>query len=309
MKIKKNKLHQIIESYLLESSLGPDQMVGTDKTMPGDKYPEYITTANQRQQYDIMKAADRRRLEHPDSEAGLRWPQDFVLFEKEFEQHIENWRLFKRTHPKSALALQLFDLSGVSSYSDLADSIKLNNSGNTTMTDDIVFFLNVIGSLPIGVIAALKSGRLGVKALNAIKSIGKDAFVNQKLVNIPLSILKASGNFTELFSRQTMKEFLKNSQVAKSFKDLGVRLTDDLIEKIVAKIEIVTKLLDSFVFRSISNFCSLVVSNMGSELGSVFLQEIGGNISDNNNDSNIANQIAEEEPELVNAYLINKKLK
>jgi hypothetical protein len=157
MKIKKSDLEKLIESYLYEQMSLPTSGEGFES--PKQTYPEHIKTDNQKQQYDVMMAAKKRGMEYKSSEAGLKnlkfdlnWPQDFVIFEEGFEQHIKNWKLFKKAYPNSAFLLQLFDLSGVSSYGDLAQSIQDVSKSEASLFDSCIFALNIFASLPIGLI-------------------------------------------------------------------------------------------------------------------------------------------------------------
>ena len=277
MKINKNELRKIIESYLLESSFGLDQMVGPDGTVPGDKYPEYVTTDNQKQQYDLIKTAERRRIDHPDSEAGLqlRWPQDFVMFEEEFEEHIANWRLFKREYPKSAFLLQIFDLSGVSGYGDLANSLeKMIKPGvELSIPEKIVFFLDLVSALPIGLSLSLTSGRLGIKALQGIRNSVKAN--KTKGLEILKEVIKSSGKFQDILTESSIRSFFSAPQVVKLIKGMGKEITDDFVNNAVKNLQSLAVFLDSFGVRALMKSWGAVTGNLKEEIRVILAEYIG----------------------------------
>ena len=245
MKIKKSDLTRLIESYINEQMSVP---VNADGDSFGSKYPESITTDNQKAMYDLSNVADRRRLSHPDSEAGLnlRWPQDFVIFEEQFEQHIADLKLFKREYPKSAFVLQLLDLSGVSGYGDLAESIDTVAAGNPSIFDQVIFGINILSASPIGLVMGLFSGRLGLKVVNGVTTAVQRGEANG--LKVLGELMKGSTNFGDLLNPGVIRSFFNNAQVVTVLEKTGKEITDETIELCILNFSKFLKFLDSFGF-------------------------------------------------------------
>ena len=267
MKIKKSDLTRLIESYINEQMSMP---VGPDGGSPSDRYPEYVTTANQKQQHDLMMTAKKRAANHPESKAGLRWPQDFVILEEQFAQHIADWKLFKREYPKSAFALQLFDLSGVSSYGDLAKSIGAVSQGKPSFLDRAIFFLNILAASPIGLITAAFGGRLGVKGANGIITGVQAGETNAlKLFG---EFMKSSGKFGDLFSPERLKVFFNSPQFIATLEKAGIEATEAMTELFVLNFSKVLTFMDSFGFRAFMRTYIVISKNFTEEIQIVILE-------------------------------------
>lgn len=162
MKIKKSELERIIENYLFERD---------DWTMS-----------------PVKKTVNIKRVELE----KRRWPQDYVIFEDAFNQHVKNWQLFSRTHPIASTILQMLDITGVSSYGDLATSIEKVNTETPTKFDKLMFWLNIFSSLPVGMITGMFAGRLATTGINALIDMGNASGAIGKL--------KALGNATSNYA-------------------------------------------------------------------------------------------------------------
>jgi hypothetical protein len=307
MKIKKSDLKLIIERYLSEQMSFPVDDTGST---PSSKYPDYIVTDNQKQQYDVMMAAKKRAAETPESEAGLQnlpfnmqWPQDFVIFEKEFNQHIENWKIFKRDYPKSAFILQLFDMSGVSSYGDLAESIKKVSVGSPSVFDSVIFWFNIVGALPIGLVLGLFSGRLGVKAANTVIN------ATQKETKSGLTILgefvKASSNWGELLRPDRVREFFLKPKVVEALEKTGIQVTEDLVEIFVKATTKFCKFVDSFGFRAFMRTYVIISQNLSEKLEEVLFEWLASETSlETVKTSDIVKYLVDEAPSELKDYLV-----
>ena len=263
MKIKKSDLIHIIEGYINEQVSAPERPAG-------GAYPANIKTDDQKQQYNILHTADKRRIDHPDSEVRIRWPQDFVLFEEQFADHVANWRLFKREYPKSAFVLQLFDLSGVSGYGDLAESIEAVAVGNPSTLDQAIFGLNILAASPIGLVMGLFGGRLGLKVVNgAATAIQKGETNGLKVLG---ELMKGSTNFGALLKPGAVRSFFNKPQVITILEKTGKEITEETIELCVLNFSKFVKFLDSFGFRAFMKTFLVISENFGNEIQIVILQ-------------------------------------
>ena len=267
MKIKKKLLRKIIENYLIEQ---PDQMIGPEEGTPGDRYPDYVQTANQKQQYDLFKAPDIRRDRYPEENAGLKWPQDFVIFEEQFEQHIANWKLFKREYPKSAFLLQLFDLSGVSGYGDLAESIDDVAVGNPSIFDQAIFGINILSASPIGLVMGLFNGRLGLKVVNGVTTAVQRGETNG--LKVLGELMKGSSNFGDLLNPGVIRSFFNNTQVIAVLRQTGKEITDETIELCIINFSKFINFLDSFGFRAFMKVFLVVTEKFGEDITKIMIQ-------------------------------------
>jgi len=299
MKIKKSDLTRLIESYINEQMSVP---VNTGGDSFGSKYPESITTDNQKAMYDISSVADRRRLSHPDSEAGLRWPQDFVIFEEQFEQHIANWKLFKREYPKSAFLLQLVDLSGVSGYGDLAESIDAVAVGNPSIFDQVIFGINILSASPIGLVMGLFSGRLGLKVVNGVTTAVQRGEANG--LKVLGDLMKGSTNFGDLLNPGVIRSFFNNSQVVTVLEKAGKEITDETIELCILNFSKFLKFLDSFGFRAFMKVFLVITENFGEEITKIMIQWLASESGQEFiKTSKLARWLFEKAPNEISKYL------
>jgi len=267
MKIKKSDLTHLIESYINEQM---SVSVGTDGGAPSDRYPEYVTTANQKQQHDLMMTAKRRAADHPESEAGLRWPQDFVILEEQFEQHIADWKLFKREYPKSSFVLQLFDLSGVSSYGDLAESIEELTQAEPSIFSRCIFGINILAASPIGMIMGLFSGRLGLKVLNGTANAVRAGETNG--LKILGELMKGSGRFGDLATPETIRAFFNNPQIIAALEKTGIEVTETITELCVLNFSKFIAFIDSFGFRAFMRTFMIITKNLSEQVNIIILE-------------------------------------
>jgi len=277
MKIKKSDLQRLIENYLYEQSQVRLPTGDDGFSDPKQTYPEHIKTDNEKQRYDVMMAAKKRGMEYKSSDAGLknlkfdlRWPQDFVIFEEEFEQHIKNWQLFKRVHPTGSFILQLFDLSAVSSYGDLAKSIEDISKPDPSIFDRCIFALNVFASLPIGMIVGLFSGRLGVKAVGGIATAIQQGEKNG--LKLLQEIVKASSNYGDLIKPEVIRSIFKKPEVITLIEKSGKKVTDETIETIVENLDKFFKFVDSFGFRAFMRSFVIIRQKLSEELLIIILE-------------------------------------
>ena len=206
MKIKKSELKSLIENYLYEQMSLPEKPEGS-----GGGNPDWVDTESQAQMYKVFLAAEKRKIA-----AEHKQPGRFIIFEDAFNQHIENWRVFSKAHPVAAFFLQIIDISGVSGWADLATSIEEVNKPGATTFDQVSYFLNFLGALPIGMLF-MGSGRILTLIANKILPV-----FNAVNKVIALSkIFKTGDNWLELF---------KNVQEIKYFKGGLKRITDKLVE-------------------------------------------------------------------------------
>jgi hypothetical protein len=301
MKIKKSDLTRLIESYINEQMSVP---VNADGDSFGSKYPESITTDNQKAMYDISNVADRRRLSHPDSEAGLnlRWPQDFVIFEEQFEQHIADLKLFKREYPKSAFVLQLLDISGVSGYGDLAESIEVVYQGNPSYLDQAIFFINIISVSPIGLVIALFGGRLGLKAISGVANATRAGEVNG--LKLFSEIMKSPGKFGDLITPERLSVFFSDPKVIAVLERTGIEVTEALTENCVLHFSKFLKFLDSFGFRAFMKVYGVIQKNFGDEVTLVIVQWLASETGQEFiKTSKVARWLFEKAPNEISKYL------
>lgn len=205
MKIKKSELKSLIESYIYEQASLPTRPIDASD------YPEEIETAAQKTMYNIFRAPEQRQ-----TTSKFIASRHMPIFEDAFNQHIENWRVFSNAHPVAALFLQVIDISGVSGWADLATSIEEVNKPNATTFDQIKYFLNFLGALPIGMIF-MGSGRILTLIANKILPI----FNSANKVKALSKIFNSSDDWLELF---------KNVKEIKYFKDGLKKITDKLVE-------------------------------------------------------------------------------
>jgi hypothetical protein len=299
MKIKKSDLTRLIECYINEQMSAP---VNTGDGASGSKYPESITADNQKAMYDISSVADRRRLSHPDSEAGLKWPQDFVIFEEQFEQHIANWKLFKREYPKSAFVLQLLDLSGVSGYGDLAESIDAVAVGNPSIFDQVIFGINILSASPIGLVMGLFSGRLGLKVVNGVTTAVQRGEANG--LKVLGELMKGSTNFGDLLKPGVIRSFFNNAQVITVLEKTGKEITDETIELCILNFSKFLKFLDSFGFRAFMKVFLVITENFGEEITKIMIQWLASESGQEFiKTSKLARWLFEKAPNEISKYL------
>jgi len=277
MKIKKTDLQDLIVLYLNEQMSLPTGVASTES--PKQTYPEEVVTDQQKRAYDVLMTAKRRAMDHPESEAGLaalfssfdlRFPQDFVIFENAFQQHIENWKLFKRVHPNAAFLLQLLDMSGVASYGDLAESIENMSKPNPTVYDKVVYGLNIFSSLPIGLLFALGAGRFGVKAVNTATAMVQKGELN--LLNVLKEFMKASPNFGDIIKPKTLRLFFKKPQTIQALEKAGITLTDELIETCIEGLFKFFKFIDSFGFRAFMRTYIVIAKNFSENVRDLIIE-------------------------------------
>lgn len=238
MKIKKRALKKLIESYLNEIT------------------PDIIDSGS-------GEAAARQASYTPGTVKDLKdlkWPQDFVFFEKQFESHIANWKLFKKEYPKSAFLLQIFDLSGVSSYGDLAKSIEDTASGNAGIYDQFILALNVFSALPIGVMLGLGSGRLAVKGLNSVTKLAKAEGGNG--FQIISQFIKSSDKFRDLVNTGIVKSFLINTH------KIAPKTADNIVVNLIKFLNFI----DSFGFRAFMRSWVIISKNIAEDIQIMILE-------------------------------------
>lgn len=265
MKIKKSDLTRLIESYISEQMSDPVSAGGDGS---GSKYPESIETDSQKAMHDLSVVADKRRLSYPDSEAGLKWPRDFVIFEDAFEHHVKSWQSFSRLHPKSAAFIQFIDLSGVSGWGDMAKSIEDVHKPGASQMDDVMFFLNFLSATPIALLLSLSGGRLITWIANKILPLAQGGSISVKLAKIANS----TDEFAKLFQNVAEIKLFKGAigKITKKLVESG-KITATTANKIISKaddfFEACKKILtglDSFSFRVFAKFV-VVVSEKISE--------------------------------------------
>ena len=233
---------------------------------------------------------------------GLQWPQDFVIFEEEFEQHIANWKLFKRVYPKSAFLLQMLDLTGVSAYGDLAESIEvMSRKENPGFLDKVLFGLNIFGALPIGLIMGLFSGRLKATALSAAKNYIQ---VGEKGgMTIIQSIMNASPNYGELLTEELMRSFLSDPKTIQSFEKAGIEITKNNTDVIVNGFLMFLEILDSMPFRTFIRIWTVLSKNLNHEIQKIILEYIIHSAPNSMSASNLLEKLFKEAPEALSKYI------
>lgn len=234
---------------------------------------------------------------------GLKWPQDFVIFEEEFEQHIANWKLFKRVYPKSAFLLQLFDLSGVSGYGDLAESIEtLSKTNNPGIFDTILFWLNLIGALPIGLIMSLFSGRLDVAAASAIKNYIDGG--EKSGIAIMRAIMSASTKYGDILTEEAIRKFLSNPKTIAALEKVGIEVasnTDTIVRGIIAFL----KIIDSQPFRIFIRTWAILSKNLSHEIEKLILEYIVNETASSMSASDLLEVLFTKAPEALGDYILS----
>ena len=225
MKIKKSELQSLIEKYLHE------QESLMTRPLDASDYQEEIDTGNRKKMHNLRYVADQRRVS-----SKFIMSKHSPIFEDAFNKHIENWRVFSNAHPYAAWFLQLIDITGISGWADLADSIEDVHKPNATVFDHIKYYLNILGALPIGMLF-MGSGRIITWIANKILPI----FTGGYRIKGLQKFLNTSDDF---------KELLENIEELKLFKTDMKKITDELVsagkitkegaEKILSK-------LDSFI--------------------------------------------------------------
>lgn len=233
---------------------------------------------------------------------GLKWPQDFVIFEEEFEQHIANWKLFKRVYPKSAFLLQMVDLSGVSGYGDLAESIEtMSKTDNPGIFDTILFWINFVGALPIGLIMALFSGRLDVAATSAVKNYIQTG--EKGGMTIMQSIMSASTNYGDLVTEEMMRKFLSDPKTIAAFEKAGINAVNNNADAIVRGIVAFLKIVDSGPFRFFVRTWTILSKNLSHEIQKIILEYIVHSSPNSMSASNLLEKLFKEAPEALSKYI------
>lgn len=273
MKIKKSDLTHLIESYIKEQMSVPVSAGGNSSDL---KYPETVTTDSQKEMYRLSGVADKRRMSHPDSEAVLKWPQDFVIFEDVFEHHVKSWQSFSRLHPKSAAFIQFIDLSGVSGWGDMAKSIEDVHKPNASHLDNVMFFLNMLSSSPIALVLSLSGGRLFTWVANKILPLAQGGNMSAKLSKIANS----TDEFAKLFDNVAETKLFKGAigNLANKLVESG-KITAPTASKIMNKADdifescrIVLAGLDSFAFRAFAKFVVVVADKISEDLSKLIVE-------------------------------------
>ena len=233
---------------------------------------------------------------------GLQWPQDFVIFEEEFEQHIANWKLFKRVYPKSAFLLQMLDLSGVSGYGDLADSIEvMSRKENPGILDKVLLGINVFGALPIGLIMGLFSGRLKTAALSATKNYIQAG--EKGGMTIMQSIMSATTNYGELLTEEMMRKFLSDPKTIHSFEKAGIEITKNNSDVIIKGFLSFLEIVDSKPFRAFIRIWAVQSQNLSHELQKLTLEYIIHNDAQTMDASSLLELLFKKAPEELAKYI------
>lgn len=205
MKIKKSELKSLIENYIYEQTSLPEKPLGASD------YPEYIETDAQKKYYnDMSKSPEKRAMT-----SKFIMSKHSPIFEDAFNKHIENWRVFSNAHPYAAWFLQLIDITGISGWADLADSIEDIHKPNATVFDDLKYYLNILGALPIGMLF-MGSGRIITWIANKVLPIFTGGYRMKGLQKF----INTSDDF---------KELLENIQELKLFKNDMKKITDELV--------------------------------------------------------------------------------
>lgn len=246
MKIKKSELKVLIERYLNE--ITPDIIDPSS----GGGLSAARQSSNQMGIVDTVKE--------------LQWPQDYVMFEDAFEHHVKSWQTFSRLHPKSAFFIQMIDLSGVSSWGDMAKSIENVQDPGASTLDDVMYFLNMLSSTPIAFIMSLGSGRLIAWIANKILPLAQGGNMSAKLTKIANS----TDEFAELFQNVTEIRLFKGAidKITRELVRLGA-ITPTTATKIVSKAddfllgckEFLSG-LDTLAFRVFAKFAVIVAEKI-----------------------------------------------